>query len=275
MNPNLTWFDSQLSAHALAVPCFAVVLDMLAHSKRTMVAASLIRMGLCRLEWLFVSSSHRRSLCKSCSYISYVVRSDQGACDFRLFVSYGVGLDPTQKELYGAALGPLLVGALVGMMYVFRIDRCDCRGSDLDIHAVRPLHLASTPVTAEQESSPGGASGSKSVSASFTVMIGCGECPSRSHYPERNICAPNFLPPISSKLSIVTYAATLFRYVPDFAAAILHGVVYHFAPPYTRECPLSATSCPREGGGAGEASPSSGDTVSLDEEGVVTLEARV
>ncbi|CAE6419824.1 unnamed protein product [Rhizoctonia solani] len=135
-----------------------------------------------------------------------------------LFVSYGVGLDPTQKELYGAALGPLLVGALVGMI------------------------TASTSGL-----NPGYSGAGIFPGRCFGLQVGVGQF----------------------------YSHDWVWYVPDFAAAILHGVVYHFAPPYTRECPLSATSCPREGGGGGESSPSSGDTVSLDEEGVVTLEARV
>jgi len=33
-----------------------------------------------------------------------------------LLVSFGVGLDPRQKELYGSSLGPLLVGLTVGTM---------------------------------------------------------------------------------------------------------------------------------------------------------------
>ncbi|KAG8891929.1 hypothetical protein FRB99_003234, partial [Tulasnella sp. 403] len=33
-----------------------------------------------------------------------------------LLISFGVGLDPRQKQLYGAALGPLLVGMTVGII---------------------------------------------------------------------------------------------------------------------------------------------------------------
>ena len=36
----------------------------------------------------------------------------------RLLIAFGVGLDPRQKSLYSASLGPLLVGLTVGLMLV-------------------------------------------------------------------------------------------------------------------------------------------------------------
>ncbi|KAG8738912.1 hypothetical protein FRC12_016494 [Ceratobasidium sp. 428] len=135
-----------------------------------------------------------------------------------LFVSYGVGLDPTQKELYGAALGPLLVGALVGII------------------------TASTSGL-----NPGYTGAGIFPGRCFGLQVGVGQF----------------------------YGHDWVWYIPDFAAAILHGIVYHFAPPYTRECPLSSTSCARGGGDDTVSVNHNSDALSLDEEGVVTLEARV
>lgn len=135
-----------------------------------------------------------------------------------LFVSYGVGLDPTQKELYGAALGPLLVGALVGII-----------------------------TAATSGLNPGYSGAGIFPGRCFGLQVGVGQF----------------------------YGHDWVWYIPDFAAAVLHGLVYHFAPPYTRECPLSATSCPRGGDASNDVMVGNSDALSLDEEGVVTLEARV
>ncbi|KAB5592205.1 Major intrinsic protein (MIP) family transporter [Ceratobasidium theobromae] len=133
-----------------------------------------------------------------------------------LFVAYGVGLDPGQKELYGVALGPLLVGALIGA------------------------------ITAGTSGlNPGYSGAGIFPGRCFGLQVGMGRF----------------------------YRHDWVWYVPDFAAAVLHGVIYHVAPPYTRES-LLAASYPHGNGVRNSNSPRR-DTASIDVDGITTLEARV
>lgn len=99
-----------------------------------------------------------------------------------LMIAFGVGLDPRQKQLYGAAMGPLLVGLTVGLM----------------------------------------TSGTSALNPGYT---GAGIFPGRC---------------LGLAVGIGKfYSHDWVWWVPDIAAAILHGILYCTVPPYTREmrCP--------------------------------------
>ncbi|KAG8926291.1 hypothetical protein FRC02_008994 [Tulasnella sp. 418] len=95
-----------------------------------------------------------------------------------LFVAFGVGLDPRQKELYGASFGPLLVGMTVGVITSFT-------------SALQPGYTGASMF-------PGRCLG---------LQLGLGFL-DRYHW---------------------------IWWVPDVAAVLILAVVYHFAPPYTRQ----------------------------------------
>ncbi|KAG8922656.1 hypothetical protein FRC03_007916 [Tulasnella sp. 419] len=99
-----------------------------------------------------------------------------------LFVAFGVGLDPRQKELYGASFGPLLVGATVGLI-----------------------------TSATSNLNPGYTGAGIFPGRCLGLQVGLGHL-------ERH---------------------DWIWWVPDIAAALVHAVVYHIAPPYTKQlkCP--------------------------------------